>query len=172
MNRGDNLTGSLLVSHPALRDPNFRRTIVFLSQHSPEEGATGFVLNRPIDTVVPGEPGIPVFFGGPVDAGSLLLTSLQWRENPTIVAFRAFVDGTDDGSRRGWEDGLRVFAGYSGWSPGQLENELSQNTWLVVAPTRDLIEMKTPETSWKNIMRSAGPLLHLLAEAPDDPARN
>jgi len=172
MNPGENLTGSLLVSHPGLRDPNFRRTIVFLSQHSLEEGATGFVLNRPIDTVLPGEPGIPVFYGGPVDAGSLLLTSLQWRENPALVAFRAFAGGAEDGSRSGWEDGLRVFAGYSGWSPGQLENELSQNTWLVVAPTRDLIEMKNPESAWKTIMRSAGPLLHLLSEAPDDPARN
>jgi putative transcriptional regulator len=172
MNPGENLTGSLLVSHPGLRDPNFRRTIVFLSQHSLEEGATGFVLNRPVDTVLPGEPGIPVFFGGPVDAGSLLLASLQWRVNPTLVAFRAFVGGAKDDSRSGWEEGLRVFAGYSGWSPGQLENELSQNTWLVVAPTRDLIEMKNPETAWKTIMRSAGPLLHLLSEAPDDPLRN
>ena len=172
MNCGDNLTGSLLVSHPALRDPNFRRTIVFLSQHSLEEGATGFVLNRPIDTILPGEPNIPVFYGGPVEAGNFLLTSLQWRDHPTTVAFRAFVGGSDEDSRSGWEEGLRVFAGYSGWSPGQLENELSQNTWLVVTPTRDLIEMKNPETAWKTIMRSASPLLHLLSETPDDPSKN
>jgi putative AlgH/UPF0301 family transcriptional regulator len=53
-----------------------------------------------------------------------------------------------------------------------LENELSQNTWLVVTPTRDLIEMKNPETAWKSIMRSASPLLHLLSETPDDPSKN
>jgi putative transcriptional regulator len=56
MKVGENLTGSLLVAHPDLRDPNFRRTIIFLSQHIPEEGATGFVLNRPIPFEADGGP--------------------------------------------------------------------------------------------------------------------
>ena len=168
----DNLTGSLLVAHPDLRDPNFRRTIVFLSQHSPEEGATGFVLNRPIDLGTGCGPNAPAFFGGPVDAGKMLLTSLQWRQNPSMVAFRAFNGAEEEESRRGWEDGLRIFAGYSGWAAGQLEHELQQNTWLVLAPTRELIEMKNPGTAWKNIMRASGPFFHLLSEAPDDPRRN
>jgi putative transcriptional regulator len=172
MKLGDNLTGLLLVAHPALRDPNFSRTIVFLSQHSEEEGATGFVLNRPIDSELPGEPSVKVYFGGPVDTGQMLLASLQWRDNPTVVAFRAFVGGEDETSRRGWEDGMRVFAGCSGWTPGQLEREISENTWLVIPPTRELIEMKDPESAWKNIMRHSGPLYHLLSEAPDDPSRN
>ena len=91
MNSDANLTGSLLVAHPSLRDPNFRRTIVFVSQHSPEDGAMGFVLNRPIDTEVNELADVPVYYGGPVDVGQMLLTSLQWRENPSMVAFRAFV---------------------------------------------------------------------------------
>ena len=172
MKPGENLTGLLLVAHPALRDPNFRRAIVFLSQHSLQDGATGFVLNRPLEPDLTGDLKTPVFFGGPVDAGSMLLASLQWRENPAMVAFRAFPDGAGEDSRHGWEEGLRIFVGCSGWSPGQLEGELAENTWLVVAPTRDLIEMKNPEQVWKNIMRSAGPLLHLLGEAPDDPTKN
>lgn len=172
MKVGDNLTGSLLVAHPDLRDPNFRRTIIFLSQHSPEEGATGFVLNRPIDFIAERGPQAPAFFGGPVDAGKMLLTSLQWRENPSMVAFRAFHGAEGEESRRGWEDGLRIFAGYSGWSAGQLEQELQQNAWLVLTPTRELIEMKNPDTAWKNIMRASGPIFYLLSEAPDDPKRN
>jgi putative transcriptional regulator len=172
MKLGDNLTGSLLVAHPDLRDPNFRRTIVFLSQHSLEEGATGFVLNRPIDFVADGGPQAAAFFGGPVEPGKMLLASLQWRENPCMVAFRAFHGGEEEESRSGWEDGLRIFAGYSGWTAGQLEQELQENAWLVVTPTRDLIEMKTPATAWKKIMRESGPFFHLLSEAPDDPRRN
>jgi len=77
MDSDANLTGSLLVAHPSLRDPNFRRTIVFVSQHSPEEGAMGFVLNRPIDTEVNELADVPVHYGGPVEAGQMLLTSLQ-----------------------------------------------------------------------------------------------
>lgn len=172
MKVGDNLTGSILVAHPGLRDPNFRRTIVFLSHHGEEEGATGFVLNRPVEAVAGGDVEWPVFFGGPVEAGRMLLASLQWRENPAMVAFRAFPDGAEVEDRRGWEEGLRVFAGYSGWAPGQLERELSENTWLVVVPTRELIEMREPESAWKAIMRQAGPLMHLLSEAPEDPGRN
>jgi putative transcriptional regulator len=170
MKFGDNLTGSLLVAHPCLRDPNFRRTIVFLSQHCPHEGATGFVLNRPLQALP--DAGVPVFFGGPVGADESLLTSLQWRENPTLVAFRAFTDVADAESRQGWEKGLRIFEGYAGWSPGQLEQEIEGNTWLVIPPTRELIEMKEPHAAWQDIMRNSGPLLHLLSEAPDDPGLN
>ena len=170
MKFGDNLTGSLLVAHPCLRDPNFRRTIVFLSQHCPHEGATGFVLNRPLQALP--DAGVPVFFGGPVGTDESLLTSLQWRENPTLVAFRAFTDVGDAESRQGWEKGLRIFEGYSGWSPGQLEQEIEGNTWLVLPPTRELIEMIDPFPAWQGIMRNSGPLLHLLSEAPDDPGLN
>jgi putative transcriptional regulator len=172
MKVGDNLTGSLLVAHPDLRDPNFRRTIIFLSQHSPEEGATGFVLNRPIEFTAKRGPKAQAFFGGPVDAGKTMLASLQWRENPSMVAFRAFNGNEEEESRQGWENGLRFFAGYSGWSAGQLEQELQQNAWLVVTPSRELIEMKSPDTAWKKIMRDSGPFFHLLSEAPDDPRQN
>lgn len=170
MKSGTNLTGSILVAHPCLLDPNFRKSIVFLSQHSPEEGATGFVLNRPLGDS--GETGIPVFFGGPVCTDETLLTSLQWRENPTIVAFRTFPEPDSNSSKEGWEKGLRIFEGFSGWSAGQLESEIEGNTWLVIPPTRELIEMKNPETAWSDIMRHSGPLLHLLSLSPDDPRMN
>ena len=118
------------------------------------------------------DAGISIFFGGPVGTDESLLTSLQWRENPTLVAFRAFTDAGDAESRQGWEKGLRVFAGYSSWSPGQLEQEIEGNTWLVITPTRELIEMNDPHDAWKNIMRNSGPLLHLLSQSPDDPEMN
>jgi putative transcriptional regulator len=172
MKFGDNLTGSLLVAHPCLHDPNFRRTIVFLSQHCQHEGATGFVLNRPLKDLEDQDAGISIFFGGPVGTNERLLTSLQWRENPTLVAFRAFTEEADAESRQGWEKGLRIFEGYSGWSPGQLEQEIEGNTWLVIPPTRELIEMIDPFSAWQGIMRNSGPLLHLLSEAPDDPGLN
>ena len=165
----ENLTGSLLIAHPDLRDPNFRRTIIFISEHNKEEGASGYVLNRPINDVVPDLPEAPVFFGGPVEPGEVLLASLQWRDNPSLVAFRAFVGPVDKDALKGWEGGLRIFAGYSGWMPGQLENEISENTWIVLPPTRDLIMMTDPENCWKNVLRSCGPLLHLLSEAPENP---
>lgn len=177
MNPGDNMTGSLLVAHPSLYDPNFRRTILFLSHHNPEEGATGIVLNRPInETISPGGglPDINVYFGGPVEPGNLLLATLQWRTNPTVVAFRAFVghQPTEASIEPEWHPGLRAFAGYAGWSRGQLEREIAENAWALIPPTRELIEMEDPQGAWKSIMRQSGPMMHLLAEAPDDPQKN
>ncbi|MDX2080058.1 MAG: YqgE/AlgH family protein [Terrimicrobiaceae bacterium] len=172
----ENLTGSLLVAHPSLRDPNFRRTILFLSHHTPDEGATGFVLNRPLEEafpLVPGSPEVPICYGGPVEPSTIILASLQWRENPTAVAFRTFVGRLgEEAVEPEWRQGLRAFAGYSGWSRGQLEGEIAEEAWLVIPPTRDLIRMESPQTAWLEIMRQSSPHLQLLAEAPDEPWLN
>ncbi|MEI6036000.1 MAG: YqgE/AlgH family protein [Verrucomicrobiae bacterium] len=172
-----NFTGSILVAHPALADPHFRRALIFISQHQAEDGAMGFVLNRPLGEAISrpgGLPEIPVYYGGPVQPENILLASLQWRENPTMLAFRAFAGraGEDPAEQADWLPGLRAFAGYSGWAAGQLEDEISQKTWLVVPPSKAIIEMNPPQDVWKATMREAGPMFHLLSEAPDDPWKN
>lgn len=172
----DNLTGSILVSHPSLRDPRFRRTILFLSHHSKEEGATGLVLNRPLNQTldqIPGVPEIPMFYGGPVEVDHILLASLQWRDHPTVVAFRAFVGRIgEELIDEEWLPGLRAFAGYAGWSRGQLEGEIAEHSWIVIPPTREIVEMPCPDGIWRDIMKMSGPMMHLLSEAPDHPERN
>ena len=177
-----NLTGSLLVAHPSLLDPNFRRTILFLSHHSAEDGAIGLVLNRPLkkdlDEAVPqkhlGAMGeVNLFYGGPVGLDHVTIASLQWRTNPSTVAFQSFMGNIDNIQINSeWRQGLRAFVGYAGWSRGQLEGEIAQKAWLVLSPTREMIEMAEPENAWRDIMRNSGPLLRLLAEAPDDPELN
>lgn len=180
---GDNLTGLLLVAHPGLLDPNFRRTILFLSEHSADSGALGLVLNRPLrktfGELAPGSAGgalggVELFYGGPVAHDHLTLASLQWQKNPSAVAFHSFMgSGVKDVQiDPKWLPGLRAFLGYVGWSRGQLENEIAQKAWIVLPPSREFIEMKEPENAWRNIMRTSGPLMKLLAEAPDDPELN
>lgn len=171
MDRGENLTGAVLVAHPLLRDPNFRQTVIFISRHSEDEGAMGFVLNRPVEVLLADESQFPVYHGGPVEPDTMVVASIQWRENPATVAFRSFTDmPTEDD--RGWLAGMRIFAGYSGWSPGQLEKELEGQSWVVVAPNRELIEMREPGKVWHSVMRESGPVLRLLAEAPENPELN
>lgn len=177
-----NLTGSLLVAHPTLLDPNFRRTILFLSHHSAQDGAVGFVLNRPMGKTI-GQLSrkaqfktikhAPIFHGGPVQTEQVTIASLQWRENPASVGFYTPPDGTEDILiDEEWQRGLRAFVGYAGWSQGQLEAEIAQNAWIIVNPNRLLIEMENPATAWRDLMRHSGPLLKLLAEAPDRPELN
>ena len=178
----ENLTGSMLVAHPRLLDPNFRRTILFLSHHSAEDGAIGLILNRPLrktfgEVAVKPVSGsfnnIELYYGGPVAPDHLSLASLQWRTNPATVAFQSFMGNIEDVHiEPQWRPGLRAFVGYAGWSQGQLEGEISQKAWLVLPPARELIEMKEPEGAWRRIMRNSGPLMKLLAEAPDDPEKN
>lgn len=166
----EDLTGMILVAAPVLRDPNFRRTILFLSQHSPEEGAVGVVLNRPMESRFQVESlSVELYSGGPVQPQSVLLASLQWR-NSSLLAFHSF--DTSDPIPEEWHPGLRAFAGYAGWSPGQLENEIEQNAWLVLQPSEELISPQPRSSLWLDIMHRGGPLLRLLAEAPDDPSLN
>jgi putative transcriptional regulator len=179
----DDLTGSLLFAHPGLLDPNFRRTILFLPRHSLEDGAIGIILNRPIQKslaeLAEGDPasvlnGIPLFQGGPVAESHLTVVSLQWLQSSSTVAFRAFPPNPDGELEidQDWTPGLRGFLGHAGWSQGQLESEIAESSWIIQPPTQERIEMSDPEGAWLDFMRSASPVLRLLAEAPDDPELN
>jgi putative transcriptional regulator len=175
------LTGSLLVATPALTDPHFRRSIVFLSHHTPKEGATGFVLNRPLAStlseIVTTEVGpfseAPVYYGGPVAQDQIVAARLQWSETPPSVEFSTFGwPGQAPSDPTVPSAGTKLFIGHSGWTPGQLENEIAEKAWFVVAPSRELIEMPQPGAAWRNLLRRMDPALKLLAEAPDDPSLN
>src|SRR5438045_6108944 len=83
------LAGSLLVAHPSMLDPNFRRAVLFISAHDPDDGAIGIIINRPLDksvadlvTEVPPQnlADVPVFFGGPVGNDQLMLAALEWQK--------------------------------------------------------------------------------------------
>lgn len=178
-----NMTGSILVAHPNLRDPNFRRTIVFLSHHQADDGAIGLVLNRPLRKTMAqvgadaSEGGalqrVPVFYGGPVDPDDVLLASMQWQESPAALAFRGFGRVSEAPViPPEFQPGLRAWKGYSGWSRGQLESEIAEKSWILLPPTRPLIEMQKPEGAWREVMRNLGPVYRLLADMPDDPSMN
>jgi len=174
----NDLSGRILVASPILRDSNFSRTVLFISGHSRDEGAVGYILNRPTDSEVPligeeGDVNATIHFGGPVQTDAVTLASLQWREDQGMVVFHVF-----EGSPSNliippeWEGGLRAFAGYSGWSPGQLEAEISHNAWVVMEPNENLINMTEPDEVWQQVMREGTPMMRLLAAAPDNPLLN
>ena len=170
-----NLTGSLLVAVPTLLDPNFRRTIIFLTRHETKEGALGVILNRPQGRTL-GEltespddlKEVPVFEGGPVEQQQLLLARILLIENG--ARFESFA--REESESMSDNRGFRAFTGYAGWSAGQLETEISEKSWLILPPSTALLAaVETPEEGaarWRGIMRELGPLYRLLAEAPDD----
>jgi putative transcriptional regulator len=162
---------TLLLSMPQLQDPNFAKTVVLLCDFMPE-GAFGIVLNRPTEypatSMVKLEPPVergndlPLFIGGPVEPqrGWILLG-----EPPPDVEFRTIVDGlylsTSPtllrrvlGSRPAPR--ARVLAGYAGWGPGQLDEELAQSSWLMSDVELDLLFDTEPAQMWEAAIRRLG----------------
>ncbi len=123
----NNLTGFILVASPLLRDPNFRKTILFICSHSSDEGAIAFILNRPAGSQMP-FPGcgrVDIYHGGPVMPESLVVASLQWQLPSNVVAFRSFENPSENTLEvpEEWRTGIRVFAGYAGWTAACCANE-------------------------------------------------
>jgi len=179
----DSLQGKLLVSSPALLDPNFRRTVVLIAHHD-DDGAMGLVLSRPSDLpathAVPtleGLPGAddPVFVGGPVqpEAFMVLAEFDDVREAAApIMAGLGFMpadsEPEDLSIRR-----LRLFAGYSGWGAGQLEAELDEDSWIVVDARPDDAFAPDPDELWRSVLRrKGGPFAGLMTTMPIDPELN
>ncbi len=179
------MKGQLLLASPSLFDPNFRRTVVLVTEHT-DEGAAGLVLNRPSQTAVADavpdllplvEDDERVYVGGPVqESAVLVLAEFDDPEDAAmlVVGDVGFVPGDGDfqllaGSTRR----VRVFAGYAGWGPGQLEAELDESSWIVegTAPGRDLFV--GPEADlWGSVLRGKGGVYKVVALMPEDPSLN
>ena len=179
----ESFQGQLLIASPSLLDPNFRRAVVLVTEHT-DEGAAGLVLNRPSEApvaeVVPVlEPLVedeePVFVGGPVqpeavlvlgefpdpgDAAVPLFGSLGF---PSLEEPEEVVPVT---TRR------RVFAGYAGWGAGQLEGELERDDWILEPALPDDAFTEDPDELWADVLRRKGGVYELVARMPEDPSLN
>ncbi|MEV4438365.1 YqgE/AlgH family protein [Streptomyces sp. NPDC049577] len=196
MTEVSSLTGRLLVATPALTDPNFDRAVVLLLDHD-EEGSLGVVLNRPTPVGVAdileswaaltGEPGV-VFQGGPVSLDSALGVGVvpgenhdhgaaEGRQGPLgwrrVHGAIGLVDLEAPPELLATELGsLRIFAGYAGWGPGQLEDELVEGAWYVVESEPGDVSSPDPRRLWRAVLRRQRNELAMVATYPDDPSLN
>jgi putative transcriptional regulator len=183
----DNATGKLLVATPRTGGKVFRRSVVLVLQHD-EEGAQGVVLNHPLHapvaTVLPSWQDYVtdppnVFQGGPVALDSALGLVTVPGDQKEPMGVRLLFGGI------GLVDldapplvvmpevaGLRIFAGYAGWSDGQLEQEIRDGGWYVVeSEARDAFTSE-PQTLWFTVLRRQRSNLAFAASLPDDPTMN
>lgn len=174
--------GHLLVSIPDLGDENFDQTVVMVIDHD-AEGALGLVLNRPSATpvaehlpdLVPLLASPAAFFlGGPVAVGGLLVLgrrtlgaelshSTALAGPVVLVEPQALIDGDAHGL-----DVVRIFTGYSGWAPGQLDAEMASGAWHVVPMLPDDVFNSDPDQLWRSVMRRQGGRLAAQGLYPDD----
>jgi putative transcriptional regulator len=180
------LKGKLLLATPPLVDPNFDRTVVLMLEHG-EEGALGLVLNRPTDEDVtdllpawsPLITGDPVLFdGGPVEHAAVI--GLAWVRADVLDGVDLTPSDHEEGlgtvdlsedpdALAGRVEQLRLFRGYAGWGPGQLEDELEANAWIVVDADRSDPFTGAPRSLWRDVLRrQGGPLARMGERIPDD----
>jgi putative transcriptional regulator len=188
----DPRAGRLLVATPLLGDPNFKRAVVLIVEHEDTEGTLGVVLNRPTKipvgqvleqwTELTSDPSV-LFRGGPVAQNSALaLAMVPGKEEP--LGWRA-LDGAPALARLGLLDldtpprllapaiqSLRVYAGYAGWSPGQLDAEIDEGAWFVLPAEPADIFAAEPERLWRGVLQRQEGDIAFLATYPDDPSLN
>ncbi len=174
------LDGSLLLADPALGDPNFKRTVLYLCHHTLHSGAEGFILNRPLEkcvgelslaTDVPALDDIPVYIGGPVGTDHLVFASLHWQPNDETLQFTTRLSATEAAARAAEGFDVRAFVGHAGWAAGQLEGELQERAWIASRPDEQLLTLPS-ETLWKHTLEGMSPWHYLLSKTPEDPSLN
>ena len=180
----DSLRAQLLVASPQLADPNFARTVVLITEHN-DEGAMGIVLNRPATTTVAEAapelealvvPGEDVYVGGPVQPSSVIVLA-EWHAAGQVavpvfdtIGFVGAGASPDELAR----DTLRarVFAGFAGWSTGQLESELGRDDWILEPARPGDVFPEAPEDLWREVLERKGGQYALVARMPLDPSLN
>jgi putative transcriptional regulator len=180
-----NRAGRLLVAAPTLMDPHFQRAVLVMIEHS-EEGALGLVLNQP--TQIQAVDALPeplcevvpksafIHCGGPVQPSAVIILAefdAPERAAGIVIASIGVVDpdgALDDLSE--YVSDLRVFGGYAGWAPGQLEAEIAEGAWIDVAALPEDIFTETPERLWSDVLERKGGVFRLIARMPTDPSLN
>lgn len=175
------LQGRLLFASPTLHGDIFDRSVILLSEHSPKDGAFGLILNRPTGQVVGDVLKDPLFHplrhigvhhGGPVGQNNLFFAALWWESSEHLRIKHQI--SAEDAIKHHQQPGtlVRAFIGYSGWKPGQLENELERHTWIVTDPPADFLGYSHDQSLWGSTLRNLSPYHRLLADAPKNPFAN
>jgi putative transcriptional regulator len=179
----ESLKGHLLIAGPSLIDPNFWRTVILVGEHS-EEGALGVVLNRAseatVDEAVPeltalvDDIGV-MHVGGPVQPSAIVVLAdftEPERAGSLVLDSVGFLPAEVDPDSLGELRRARVYAGYAGWGPGQLDGELEEGSWIVEPALVQDVFTEEPESLWSDVLKRKGGPFGMLALMPPDPSAN
>lgn len=180
------IEGSLLIAHPGLLDPNFCKSVILISTHSVIEGSIGVVVNHPLHQTMSQYDfhqyeysplaDVPLYFGGPVAVDEMIiLTAWQWLDHEGV--FKLYFGIPEHKAIEIIQQNdpaieIRAFLGYSGWTYGQLESELSQQAWFISSVKHIIDDDIQEDSMWKTIIAQVKPELLFLANTPDDNASN
>lgn len=177
--------GKLLISEPFMYDPNFKRTVILLSEHS-DKGTIGFIINKKLDLkiheAVDEFPffNSPVYSGGPVQPDTLHYIH---RNGHLIEDSMKVADGIWWGGdfemlksliekKQVKPEDFRFFVGYSGWGSGQLAEEIKEKSWILTRATESNVFDDNTEKLWKDVLTQMGKEYAVMATFPEDPSMN
>ncbi len=177
--------GKILVSEPYLPDPNFERSIVLLCEHN-DEGSIGFILNRlsntTVDELLDGIKNfdLPVFIGGPVEQNTLhFVHRYEALEGASAIGEGIYWGGDFERllflleTKQVLPNDIKLFLGYSGWSPGQLVEELNTDSWIVSDRVNEELLFETDtDKMWQKALKSLGGRFSIYSNYPIDPRLN
>ncbi len=178
--------GCLLISEPFMLDPNFKRSVILLTEYS-EGGALGFILNQSgeylLGDLLPevSYSEIPVFFGGPVANNTLHFIHCcpDKIEGGIEIGAGIYWGGDFDEVKKlitGYSlkmDEIRFFTGYSGWTPKQLDDEIKEDSWMVTDKLdKEMIFGKNEENLWREVVKGLGQRYAHIANFPENPELN
>lgn len=177
--------GRVLVSEPTLRDQFFSRSVVLLAEHN-ENGSFGLIINKPLyvnfNDIVKDFPAFngKLYIGGPVKTDSIfLLHTLGDKVEGSIEVLKGLywggnIEQIKDLMRKNQitNEQIRFYIGYSGWHSGQLQNELKENSWLIMNTRIDQVMHPHPETLWSSMLKALGKDYAIWANYPADPILN
>lgn len=177
--------GKVLISEPFLPDTFFNRSIVYLTDHTPQ-GSVGFILNKKLDlklsAAIDGFEGWNenLSMGGPVapdtlhylhNLGDLIPNSIQVEGS---IFWGGDIESIKDliKTKQIKQSQIRFFLGYSGWSAGQLERELKENSWVIAKVNSNIVMNSNGDDIWKKVLRSFNNKYRMWADFPDSPDMN
>ena len=190
------LGGYLLISDITLMDPNFHRSVVLMITHD-DNGAFGLVVNRPSRFTL-GElaegigesaaAAIPIYVGGPLQQELLFILHSEFpgtaesehAERPADgVVFEPATQAVVDYLKEEWSPlpeadrpAVRLYAGYAGWGPGQVEGELKSEAWVVLKATPEIVFHRDPTQGWADAFAQKGPLHQIILQTGFKPSMN
>jgi putative transcriptional regulator len=179
----DSLKGQLLIAGAGIFGPVFRQTVVLLADHD-ETSALGFVLNRPSELLAPEAaeqlrdvplPDPRIFHGGPVQPGAVAIVgefAHPGFAGSLIFGDIGMVGAGPDGIQTEGTVRAKVFSGYAGWGPGQLEDELEEGAWVIEDARPDDVFTTDPENLWRDVLRRKGGEFLMLSTMSPDPSAN